>query len=70
MPAAANRRRRLAAGALADEKGMVECERHGDIVAVLPWPKPAAVDFLDTHASAKFSTLIGLPANWVDHGEG
>ena len=37
--------------ALAGKKGMVECQRRGDIVAVLP--RLAAVDVVVAHASAK-----------------
>ena len=39
--------------ALAGKKGMVECQRRGDIVAVLPRLELAAVDVVVAHASAK-----------------
>lgn len=39
--------------ALASEKGIVESQRHGDIVAALPWLGLAAVDVVFMHASAK-----------------
>ena len=39
--------------ALAGKKGMVECQRRGDIVAVLPRLELAAVDVVVSHASAK-----------------
>ena len=38
---------------LAGKKGMVECQRRGDIVAVLPRLDLAAVDVVVAHASAK-----------------
>ena len=41
--------------ALAGKKGMVECQRRGDIVAVLPRLELAAVDVVVAHASAKSS---------------
>ena len=39
--------------ALAGKKGMVECHRRGDIVAVLPRLELEAVDVVVAHASAK-----------------
>ena len=39
--------------ALAGKKVMVECQRRGDIVAVLPRVELAAVDVVVAHASAK-----------------
>ena len=39
--------------ALACKKGIVECQRRGDIVAVLPRPELAAVDVVVAHAPAK-----------------
>ena len=39
--------------ALAGKNGMVECQRRGDIVAVLPWLELAAVDVIVAHAPAK-----------------
>ena len=39
--------------ALAGKKAMVECQRRGDIVAILPRLELAAVDFVVAHASAK-----------------
>ena len=51
---------------MAGEKGIVECKRHRDIGAVLPRPKPAAVDIMVTHASAKFyaSRATEKQAGW------
>ena len=39
--------------AMAGKKGMVECQRRGDIVAVLPRLELAAVDVVVAHESAK-----------------
>ena len=38
---------------MAGKKGMVECQRRGDTVAVLPRLELAAVDVVVAHASAK-----------------
>ena len=42
--------------ALAGKKGMVECQRWGDIVAVLPRLELAAVDVVVAHACAQSHT--------------
>ena len=52
--------------ALASKKGMVECQRRGDIVAVLPRLELAAVDVVVVHASAKsYAAEAAKTAGWT-----
>ena len=52
--------------ALAGKKGMVECQRRGDIVAVLPRLELAAVDVVVAHASAKsYAAEAAKTAGWT-----
>ena len=52
--------------ALAGEKGMVECQRRGDIVAVLPRLELAAVDGVVVHASARpYTAQAAKAAGWT-----
>ena len=52
--------------ALAGKKGMVECQRRGDIVVVLPLPELAAVDIVVAHASAKsYAAQASNTAGWT-----
>ena len=55
--------------ALAGKKGMVECQRRGDIVAVLPRLELAAVDVVVAHASAKsYAAEAAKTAGWLRRG--
>ena len=48
------------------KKSMVECQRWGDIVAVLPGLNFAAVDVMVAHASAKsYAAQAGQTAGWT-----
>ena len=52
--------------ALAGKKGMVDCQRQGDIVAVLPRLALAAVDVLVVHASAKsYAAQAAKTSGWT-----
>ena len=52
--------------ALAGKKGMVECQRRGDIVAVLPRLELAAVDVVVAHASAKsYAAEAAKTSGWT-----
>ena len=52
--------------ALAGEKGMVECQRRGEIVAVLPRLELAAVDVVVAHAPAKsYAAQAAKTAGWT-----
>ena len=47
-------------------QGMVECQRRGDIMAVLPRLESAAVDVVVAHASAKsFAAEAAKTAGWT-----
>ena len=51
---------------LAGKKGMVECQRRGDIVAVLPRLELAAVNVVVAHASAKsYPAEAAKTAGWT-----
>ena len=51
--------------ALAGRKGMFECQRLGDIVAVLPRLELAAVDVVVAHATAKsYTDQAAKTAGW------
>ena len=50
--------------ALAGMKGMVECQRRGDIEAVLPRLRLAAVDVVVAHASAKLYAAEAAMTSW------
>ena len=53
-------------GALAGKQGMVECQRRGDIVAVLPRHELAAVDVVVAHVSAKsYAAQAAKTAGWT-----
>ena len=52
--------------ALAERKGMVECQLRGDIVAVLPRLELATVDVVVAHASAiSFAAQASKDAGWT-----
>ena len=52
--------------ALAGKKGMVKCQRRGDIVAVLPRLELAEVDVVVAHASAKsYAAEAAKTAGWT-----
>ena len=52
--------------ALAGKKGMVKCQRRGDIVAVLPRFELAAVDVVVAHGSAKsYAAQAAKTAGWT-----
>ena len=52
--------------ALAGKRGMVECQRRGGIVAVLPWLELAAMDVLVAQASAKsYAAQAAKTAGWT-----
>ena len=52
--------------ALVGKKGMVECQRRGDIVAVLPRLELAAVDVVVAHASAKsYAAEAAKASGWT-----
>ena len=52
--------------AVAGKKGMVECQRQGDIVAVLPRLELAAVDVVVSHASAEsYFAEAAKTAGWT-----
>ena len=51
---------------LPGKKGMVECQRRGDIVAVLPRLKLSAVDVVVANASAKsYAAQAAKPVGWT-----
>ena len=52
--------------ALAGKKGMVECQRRGDVVAVLPRLELAAVDVVVAHAYGKsYAAQAAKTAGWT-----
>ena len=51
--------------ALDGKEGMVECQRWGDLVAVLPRLELAAVDVVLAHASAKSHAAQAKTAGWT-----
>ena len=52
--------------ALVKQQGMEECQRRGDIVAVLQWLDLVAVDVAVAYASAKsYSAQAGRAAGWT-----
>ena len=52
--------------AVARTKGMVECQRQGDVVTVLPRLELAAVDVVIAHASAKsYTAQAAKEAGWT-----
>ena len=52
--------------ALAGKKGLEECQRRGDIVAVLPWLELAAADVVVAHASVKpYAPPAARTAGWT-----
>ena len=52
--------------ALASKKGMVECQRRGDFVSMLPQLELAAVDVVVAHASAKlYAAEAARTAGWT-----
>ena len=52
--------------ALAGKKGMVECQRRGDIVVALPRLELAAVDAVVAHASAKsYAAQAAKETGWT-----